>query len=141
MAVELLIGKLLALVALVLGLEDVLPLQNAAKRLQITAITGPGIVARVYVGATGEKIRGELLDAFFPIDKLLCGERGLDERAVAVEPGEESGASIANVSRELLIAGADFGEDETAQNLIAVKGEAGVERQLHVVRAGKLPRL
>src|ERR1035441_371372 len=101
-------GSGLAFVALVLGLvfgfDDVFILLNAAERLQITAFAGAGIFARVYISAASKKIPGKLLNTFFPIDELLRSERGLDERAIGIEPCEESGAGIAQVTREFLIA-------------------------------------
>ena len=36
---------------------------------------------------------------------------------------------------------ADLGKHESAEHFIFAKSEAGVERELHIVGAGKLPRI
>ena len=40
---------------------------------------------------------------------------------------------------KVLVATADFGEDETAEEFFFIEREAGVEGKLDVVGAGKLP--
>ena len=72
---------------------------------------------------------------------MLGSEAVLDEAAGGGETGQQSGSGVADVAGEGLVAAADFGEDQTAEEFFFVDGEAGVERQLHIVGAGKLPGL
>ena len=108
--------------------------------MQAAALAGFGVLARIDLGAAGEKIFGELLDAVAPVDQLLGGERVLDQGAGAFESSASS-VALASPTRPAKASspGAHLGKDQAAELFVFVQGEAGVERQLHIVGAGQVP--
>ncbi len=102
-------------------------------------LAGFWIFAGIDFGMAGKEVSCQLVNILPPIDECFSGEAVFDEAAGGGEAGKQGGSSVANVAREGLVAAADFGEDETAEEFFFVDSEAGVEGELHVVGAGKLP--
>lgn len=107
--------------------------------MEAAALTGFGVVAWGDFGVAGEEVFGQLLDAVFPVEEHFRREWGADEGAALGETGKKRGGGVADMAGEEEFAGFEAGEDEASEVLITGEGETGIEGQLHVLRAGKLP--
>ena len=102
-------------------------MRQSACRPQRSQVSG--YVARVDVGASGQKVQGKFFDVLLPRGKLLRSEGLSYQVCVSSKIGAQSRFGVANFSREFRFARADLGEDEAADFVsVARESEVGVKR-------------
>ena len=109
--------------------------------MQAASFAGLRVVARIDFGVSIEKVARELLDGVTPGDELLCSERVLDQSAAVSEAGKQRGLGIAHAAGKARSPGRTLAKTRPPRALPSARAQAGVERQLHVVGAGKVPGL
>ncbi len=117
-------GLLIALLlSFVLVFEQGLRLLNAAERLQAAALAGFGVLARVNLGAAGEKIFGQLLDVFPPVDQALGSELFLTRLLMLERSASSVALASPTTSGKGRLSRPNFGKDQPAELFVIARAK------------------